>query len=64
MREFCEKMGLDLGEIDAIRDNSTGKLYIIDVNDIPGGAVFEHIKEGKNVERQLAYFLNGILCMK
>lgn len=64
VREFCEKMGFDLGEIDAIRDNSTGKLYIIDVNDIPGGAVFEHIKNGKQVERQLAYFLNGILCMK
>ncbi len=58
---FCESMGFDLGEIDAIRDNSTGKLYLIDVNDIPGGAVFDHIKDGKEVEKRLAYYLNELL---
>jgi len=36
---FCRKMGLDYGEIDALRDNHDGKLYIVDVNNTPAGPI-------------------------
>ncbi len=35
--EFCEKIGLDYGEIDVLRDKYDGKIYIIDVNNNPAG---------------------------
>ena len=57
VRKFCIKIGLDIGELDTIRDNSTGLLYIIDVNNIPGGAVFNHLKNGPEIEKQLSDFL-------
>ena len=31
--EFCEAMGVDFGELDVLKDD---KIYIVDVNDIPG----------------------------
>ncbi len=34
---FCKKIGLDLGELDIIRDKDDGKLYIIDVASTPYG---------------------------
>lgn len=37
----CMSFGLDFGEVDAIRDVSTGELAIIDVNNISGRGVFE-----------------------
>ena len=61
VKEFCDIIGLDIGEIDTLRDNSTGKLYIIDVNNIPGGNVFVRIKNGKKVEHDLALFLGTLL---
>ena len=54
---FSSKIGLDMGEIDALRDNSTGNLYLIDVNNIPGGGVFDDIENGHEVRKQLALFL-------
>lgn len=35
--EFCEKFGLDYGEIDSLRDNTDGKLYLVDANNTPSG---------------------------
>jgi hypothetical protein len=32
---FCTRMGLDYGELDALRDRTDGKLYLIDVNNTP-----------------------------
>jgi len=32
---FCEKIGLDCGELDILRDKTDEKLYIIDVNNTP-----------------------------
>ena len=58
---FSAKIGLDLGEIDLLRDNSTGKLYIIDVNNIPGGSVFNYIEKGEEVKNQLAWIFNSVL---
>jgi len=33
----CDEMGLDFGELDALRDREDGRLYIVDVNDTPSG---------------------------
>lgn len=32
---FCEKIGMDYGELDMIRDQADGKLYIVDANSTP-----------------------------
>lgn len=34
---FTEKFGLDYGEVDVLRDNDDGRLYVIDVNNTPFG---------------------------
>jgi len=63
--EFCFRIGLDIGEIDALRDNSTGLLYIIDINDMPGSALYNHIPNAVGVERELAEYLNHMIkCQK
>jgi hypothetical protein len=35
--KFAEKMGLDCGELDVLRDLDDGKIYIVDVNSTPDG---------------------------
>jgi hypothetical protein len=30
-------MGLDFGELDILRDNDDGRIYIVDVNNTPSG---------------------------
>lgn len=42
---FCERIGLDYGEIDVLRDGKDGKIYIVDVNNNPAGPP-EPISEG------------------
>jgi hypothetical protein len=34
---FCDKMNLNYGELDILRDNASRKIYIIDVNNTPFG---------------------------
>ena len=51
--KFIEKMGIDFAEIDILRDNSTGLMYIVDVNPVPSGGLLNLIGE-KNVKK-LAY---------
>lgn len=34
---FCARMGLDFGELDVLRSNTDGQLYVLDVNKTPGG---------------------------
>lgn len=34
---FCKAFGLDYGELDVLRDNKDGKIYIVDVNNTPSG---------------------------
>jgi O-antigen/teichoic acid export membrane protein len=36
---FCTAMGLDYGELDALRDNNDGLIYIVDVNNTPAGPI-------------------------
>lgn len=33
----CNLMGLDYGELDILRDRDNGRIYIVDVNNTPGG---------------------------
>jgi hypothetical protein len=37
---FCKHLKLDYGEIDVLRNNLDGLLYIIDVNNTPAGPTF------------------------
>jgi len=37
IRQFCEKIGMDCGEIDVLRDQDEQKIYIVDVNNDPSG---------------------------
>ncbi|MBL8659790.1 MAG: hypothetical protein JNM75_08550 [Rhodospirillales bacterium] len=34
---FCRRMGLDFGELDIVRANDDGQIYILDANKTPGG---------------------------
>src|SRR3972149_6205746 len=34
---FCEKIGLDYGELDVLRDKDDGRIYIVDANIAPSG---------------------------
>ncbi|MCM8557603.1 hypothetical protein [Sphingomicrobium sediminis] len=33
---FCGRMGLDVGELDCLRDRNSGRIYIVDVANTPG----------------------------
>ena len=35
--KFCKAFGLDYGELDILRDNKDGKIYVVDVNNTPSG---------------------------
>ncbi|HKJ16030.1 MAG TPA: hypothetical protein VJ984_01610 [Xanthomonadales bacterium] len=37
IRAMCHGMGLDFGELDVLRSNADGALYVLDVNKTPGG---------------------------
>ena len=36
-RRFCEKIGLEYGELDILRDGPSGRIYIVDANNTPVG---------------------------
>ncbi len=37
LMKFCEKIGLDYGELDVLRDKKDGRIYVVDVNNTPYG---------------------------
>lgn len=41
--DFASEIGLDVGEMDIVRSNYDGLIYILDVNNIPGSRVFGHV---------------------
>jgi hypothetical protein len=43
IKKFAETFFLDFGEIDIIRNNSDQEMYILDVNNMCGNAVFKHL---------------------
>jgi hypothetical protein len=44
---FCKKIGLEYGDLDLLRDNDDGRLYIVDVNPSPAGP-----RPGKHMSRR------------
>ncbi len=56
-RALCCELGLNFGELDVLRDVDDGRLYIIDVNNTPGGPVAFSRRDGRAVlERMAATF--------
>ncbi len=52
---FCQKMGLEYGELDVLRDEDDRKIYIIDANNTPYGNDFAlNRKEGERVLLELS----------
>lgn len=47
---FCDKFGLDNGELDILRDRGDGKIYIVDVNNTPASP-----RMGKQMTRREYY---------
>ena len=41
---FCRAVGLDYGELDVLRDNADGRIYIVDVNNTPFGPLDRSIQ--------------------
>lgn len=64
--EFCRRIGLDFGELDIIRANDDGRIYIIDANKTPGGfgmfnkVNWTHEVRLQAIERLAAAFDAGI----
>ena len=64
--EFCDRLGLDFGELDIIRANDDGRIYIIDANKTPGGfGMFNKVnwapeQRQQAIERLAAAFNRGI----
>ncbi len=44
---LCRDMGVDLGEMDVLRDNGDGRIYVVDVNNTPDGPPRGLTREGK-----------------
>jgi len=49
--EFADAMGLDIGEMDVLRDNNSGKIYVVDIAKTPHSPSDNFIT------------LGGVLCM-
>ncbi len=53
---FCEKIGMDYGELDILRDKADKKIYIIDANNTPFGP---HYLPKKETEKALNLLSNA-----
>jgi hypothetical protein len=66
LRRFCGRMGLDFGELDVLRSNADGQVYVLDVNKTPGGfGIFNHVNWDRHqrlqaIERLADAFAAGI----
>ncbi|MFZ0256585.1 MAG: hypothetical protein WAN46_13305 [Gammaproteobacteria bacterium] len=52
--EFCRRMGLDFGELDILRANDDGRIYILDANKTPGGFGMRNKMNWRPADRQFA----------
>ena len=48
---FCKRLGMDYGELDALRDKCDGRLYIVDANNTPAGPIGPFYEKGIDLER-------------
>ena len=44
---FCRELGMDYGELDIIRDNGDGRIYIVDANVTPVGPALRYMSESE-----------------
>ena len=58
---FAKLSGIDFGEMDILRDNSTSLIYIIDVNNIPMGTLFKHLKNKQEAINRLSNSFKKLL---
>jgi len=61
--QLCREMEIDHGELDILRDKDTKKLYVVDVNNTPGGPPFGLTRrEYKNALQNMSNsFINAFL---
>ena len=54
--EFCRIAGVEYAELDILRDNKSGLIYVIDINNLAGGGIFRKFPppESEEVQRVLA----------
>ena len=57
--DFCKGMGIEFADLDILRDNGTGKLYIVDVNNIAANTIFS--KLGETGKMEVISFVSGYL---
>ena len=51
---FCRRMGLDFGELDVLRANDDGQIYILDANKTPGGFGLLNRMKWRSDQRRMA----------
>lgn len=49
---FCKQIGLEYGELDILRNNTDGRIYIVDANNTPDGPPIHVGLEGEDLRRQ------------
>ena len=54
IKAFILRANIDFGEIDILRDNSTGLIYIIDINDVPASAIWNHADNSDEILNYLS----------
>lgn len=62
MTSFCKQIGADYGEMDVLRDRTTGKLYIVDFAKTPFGPLYGFTTKDrlKAIEEITVAFINNI----
>jgi hypothetical protein len=50
---FCRSIGMDFGEMDVLRDNTDGRIYIVDANNTPAGPPVKLSDEDKRFAVQI-----------
>lgn len=59
--QFCETMGLDFGAVDVMRDKTSGRIYVVDVNKTCMPVLSLTFREQMNAQRRIATaFLEGL----
>lgn len=59
---FCDALGLDYGELDVLRDNADGRIYIVDANPTPHGPPADYGRRKQGVKRLAAAFQRAFLA--
>ena len=55
---FSKEFGLDYGELDILRNNSDGKIYILDVNNMPANFLFRKLAADQ-IDRAKSFYANS-----